>query len=112
MSGSDPLPPEPSLEPVVDDGLGAIRVGLVAWALAGVVLLLRRDWLADRGTEWWLLVCLAGVVICLGQWAIFARHRANRRAREATSTGTAAGSPSGSPSGTAAGTSAEGSPPG
>jgi ABC-type nickel/cobalt efflux system permease component RcnA len=108
MSGSDSLPLEPPLEPVVDDGLGAIRVGLIAWALAGVVLLLRRDWLADRGTEWWLLVCLAGVVICLGQWAIFARHRANRRAREAASAGTATGSPSG----TAAGTPAEGSSPG
>ena len=108
MSGSDPLPLEPPLEPVVDDGLGAIRVGLIAWAVAGVVLLLRRDWLADRGTEWWLLVCLAGVVICLVQWAIFARHRANRRAREASSAGTAAGSPSGS----SAGTSAVGSSPG
>jgi len=81
MPRSEPL----ELEPVPDDGIGAIWVGLTLWALAGVVLLLRRADLADQGTEWWLLTCLAGVLIGLVEWAIFAKRAANRRAREQAS---------------------------
>ena len=81
MSGSEPL----ELEPVPDDGIGALWVGLTLWALVGVVLLLRRADLADQGTEWWLLSCLAGVLIGFVEWAIFAKRAANRRAREQAS---------------------------
>jgi hypothetical protein len=81
MPRSEPL----ELEPVPDDGIGAIWVGLTLWALAGVVLLLRRADLADQGIEWWLLTCLAGVLIGLVEWAIFAKRAANRRAREQAS---------------------------
>jgi hypothetical protein len=81
MPRSEPL----ELEPDPDDGIGAIWVGLALWALAGVVLLFRRADLAEQGTEWWLLTCLAGVVIGLVEWAIFAKRAANRRAREQAS---------------------------
>ena len=90
MSGSEPL----ELEPVPDDGIGALWVGLTLWALVGVVLLLRRADLADQGTEWWLLSCLAGVLIGFVEWAIFAKRAANRPAREQVSA-SAADTPSG-----------------
>ena len=104
MPGSEPLESEPleleplELEPVPDDGIGAIRVGLVLWALVGVVLLVRRADLADRGTEWWLLACLAGVVIGFVEWGVFARRAANHRAREAAAEA-AAGAPAAEPAG-------------
>lgn len=36
-------------------------MGTVAWAVAFLVLVLRRDALAESGHEWWLWTCLAGV---------------------------------------------------
>lgn len=83
MSGSEAL----DIQPVADDGLGAVRVGLVLWVVAGVVLLLRRAELAEQGTEWWLLTCLAGLVIGFVNWAAFAMRVANAKARQAHSGG-------------------------
>ena len=59
MSTPDP----PQLQPVRNDGIRAIQVGLGLWAVAGLFLLLRRDELADQGTQWWLAVCGAGLLI-------------------------------------------------
>ena len=59
MSTPDP----PQLEPVRNDGIRAIQVGLGLWAVAGLFLLVRRDELADQGTQWWLAVCGAGLLI-------------------------------------------------
>lgn len=79
MSTPEPL----ALEPVADDGVRALQVGLGLWALAGVVLFVGRDALAERGTQWWLAVCGAGLLIGLVQLVIFTRRRARIRAREA-----------------------------
>lgn len=76
-------PEPPVLEPVADDGVRALQVGLGLWALAGVVLLIGRDALAERGSQWWLAVCGAGLLIGLLQLAFFSRRRARIRAREA-----------------------------
>lgn len=80
---SVPTPEPLHLEPVADDGVRALQVGLGLWAAAGLVLLLQRDALVERGTQWWLAVCGAGLLFGLGQLVIFSRRRARIRTREA-----------------------------
>ena len=75
-------PDLPQLEPVRNDGIRAIQVGLGLWAVAGLVLLLRRDELADQGTQWWLAVCGAGLLIGIVTLGIFVKRRSLIRARE------------------------------
>lgn len=76
-------PELPELEPVRDDGVRALQVGLVLWVLAGLALLVARDELTERGTQWWLAVCAAGLLAGLVELAIFSRRRQLIRAREA-----------------------------
>lgn len=68
--------PEPlALEPVPDDGVGAVSVGLVLWAVLGAACLVQRDELAARGAQWWAWTCVAGLGIGLAMlW--FTRRRA------------------------------------
>lgn len=68
-------PEQVALEPVADDGVGASVVGLVLWAIAGVVCFVQRDALAQRGAQWWIWTCGAGLVIGLGM-LLFTRRRA------------------------------------
>lgn len=75
-------PELPQLEPVRDDGVRAIQIGLGLWVVAALALLVARDELADRGAQWWVAVCGAGVLAGLVQLVIFTRHRALIRARE------------------------------
>ena len=75
-------PDLPQLEPVRDDGIRSIQVGIALWALAGLVLAVQHNELADRGTQWWLAVCGAGLLIGIVQLAIFSRRRALIQARE------------------------------
>lgn len=79
-----PADPPLDIQPVADDGLGALRVGMVLWALAGVVLVIRRDDLAAQGNEWWLLTCMAALLVGLLNWVFFSIRVANRNAREAS----------------------------
>jgi hypothetical protein len=59
--------------------------GIVAWAIAGLVLLVFfRDWLADRGHENWLWICLAGGLAGFPGLAVMLRHDANRRRHRAS----------------------------
>jgi hypothetical protein len=55
--------------------------GLVAWAVAGLVLLLFRGWLADHDHTDWLWICLAGFLLGFPGLAVMLRHDANRRRR-------------------------------
>lgn len=58
--------------------------GIVAWAVAGLVLLLFfRDWLAANGHENWLWICLSGFLAGFVGLAVMIRHDANRRRRRA-----------------------------
>jgi hypothetical protein len=75
MSGSQPL----DIQPVADDGLGALRVGLVLWVLAGAVLVVRRAELAEQANEWWLLTCVTAVVVGALNWVVFSARVANRQ---------------------------------
>lgn len=77
MSG----PEAPELEPVVDDGIGALWVGMALWAIAGVVLLALSEALAERGSEWWLMVVGAGLIIGLVELAIFRARVSQEDAR-------------------------------
>lgn len=86
-------PDLPHLEPVRDDGVRAVQVGLGLWLVAGLVLIAARDELAAHGTQWWLGVCAAGLLAGLVQLAIFSRRRALIRAREAVDASEALGSP-------------------
>jgi ABC-type nickel/cobalt efflux system permease component RcnA len=78
MSTPDP----PQLQPVRNDGIRAMQVGLGLWAVAGLILLLRRDELADQGTLWWLAVCGAALLIGIVTLGIFVKRRSLIRARE------------------------------
>ncbi len=75
-------PELPHIEPVSDDGVRAVQIGLGLWAVAGLVLLVARGELEERGTQWWLAVCGAGFLAGLVQLAIFSTRRQRIRARE------------------------------
>jgi hypothetical protein len=56
-------------------------VGIVVWAIAGLVLLLMRDWLAEHGRLNWLWICLAGFLLGFPGLAVMIRHDARRSGR-------------------------------
>jgi hypothetical protein len=93
MSTPDP----PHLEPVRNDGIRAVQVGLGLLTVTGLVLVVQRDALEERGTLWWVGVCGAGLLIGLVQWAIFAKRRALIRAREQEGIAREGRDPQGSP---------------
>ncbi len=74
-------PEAPELQPVADDGIGALWVGMALWVIAGVILLALSDALADRGAEWWLMVCGAGLIIGLVELGIFRARISQEDAR-------------------------------
>lgn len=72
----------PDVEPLDEDGVGAVAVGTAAWAVALVVLLLLRDRLAANDSQWWIAVAATGVGLGLvGLLYTMRRRAAYRRAR-------------------------------
>ena len=65
----------PRIEPVGDDGVSAVTVGLLLWAAATVVSLVLRDELVQREAQWWVWTCLLGLAVGVGLLA-FTRRRA------------------------------------
>ena len=69
--------PEPAVDAVTPldvDGVRAITVGTVLWAVGLVLCLLFRSQLASADLAWWTWVCLAGMLLGLpGLW--FVRRR-------------------------------------
>jgi Protein of unknown function (DUF2530) len=57
--------------------------GIVAWAVAGLVLLAFRSTLVEQGREEWLTICLAGFLWGFPGLAVMLKHDANRRRRRA-----------------------------
>jgi type VI protein secretion system component VasK len=70
----------PDPKPLDVDGVLAVSIGTIAWAVAFLVLLPFRDQLAEEGREWWLWTCLVGAVLGLaGLWYCVRRRNAIRR---------------------------------
>ncbi len=78
--------------PVDADGVTAVALGTVAWAIAAAVL-----WFGFRGelqaadAAWWIWVCVVGTVLGLiglpyvvRRRAVYRRHAAEHRAGEST----------------------------
>jgi predicted lipid-binding transport protein (Tim44 family) len=68
--------------PMVPFALG----GMIAWAVAGLILLAFHGWLAAHGHTNWLWICLAGFLLGLPGLAVMRKHDANRRRRRAAPT--------------------------
>jgi hypothetical protein len=75
------------VKPLDVSGIPTVIVGMVAWAIAFVVLLVFRDDLKRNGEEWWLWVTVAGFGLgligfayCRRRWgAIQADHRSEQK---------------------------------
>jgi hypothetical protein len=71
------------VKPLDLSGIPSVIAGIIAWAIAFVVVLIFRDELEKDGLEWWLWVTVAGfglgligLVYCRRRWsAIQAGHR-------------------------------------
>jgi hypothetical protein len=58
------------------DAVRTVQVGTALWAVALVVTVLLRDQLTDDGREWWIWMCVAGLVLGLIGVVITTRRRA------------------------------------
>jgi hypothetical protein len=72
------------VEPLDEDGVGAVAAGTVAWLIAFVVLwVFFRDELVAHDAQWWLLVCLVGAGLgLLGLVYTVRRRNVYRKARQ------------------------------
>jgi hypothetical protein len=62
--------------PLDVDAVRTVQVGTALWAVALVVTVLLRDQLTDDGREWWIWMCVAGLVLGLIGVVITTRRRA------------------------------------
>lgn len=53
--------PEP--EPIETNATLAVLLGIIAWIVALVLLLIFQDSLADSIPSWWLLACVFGIAL-------------------------------------------------
>lgn len=80
---TDPDLSEP-VQPLDVDGVTAVAVGTVAWAVLAVVAFALHDRLAAAGHEWWAWVCVAGAGLgLLGLPYVVHRSRSARAAPDA-----------------------------
>ena len=90
--------PSAPVRPLDVDGVGAVALGTVAWAVALVVTVLARDGLESSGRGWWIWVCVAGTALgLLGLPYVLRRRSAYRSASSepaASGTSTSATEPS------------------
>ena len=78
QGGATDEPPSPVIEPLDEDGVGAVAVGTVLWAIALIVLVILRDRLGDD--SWWIQVALVGALLGLpGLWYTTRRRAAYRK---------------------------------
>jgi len=49
------------LKPLEVNGITAVTIGTMVWAIALVIFLLAQNWLAGTGRSHWILIALSGV---------------------------------------------------
>jgi hypothetical protein len=73
-----------TVAPLDEDGVGAVAIGTVLWAIAVVILFLLRDRLAESDAQWWIWVAVTGAALGVpGLWFTTRRRSAYRRAQAA-----------------------------
>lgn len=76
MSDNESITQPTVSKPLDVDGVTAFAVGTVLWLIALVVLLIGRDSLLTDDTQWWIWVCVVGVLIGVGGLLYSTRRRA------------------------------------
>jgi hypothetical protein len=90
------------VRPLDVDGVAAVTVGTILWAVALVVLLVLRDTLEQSGSGWWIWVAAAGFGLGIPGLVYTTRRRAAYRKASASgtdSTGAVVGGPDGTTDG-------------
>lgn len=49
------------LKPLEVNGITAVTLGTIAWAIALIVLLFSKNWLAETGRTHWIWIAVSGV---------------------------------------------------
>ena len=71
-------------EPLDPDAVLTVRVGTVLWAVGLLALLPFYSRLVDDGHQWWLWMCVSGVVLgAIGIWFTTRRRRVRQAHRAA-----------------------------
>jgi len=86
MSQPGPLPEhhhfvQAPIAPLDEDGVNATIAGTAGFAVATLICLLNRDWLAAHGHTWWTHMCVTGTVLGLLGIAYCLRRRRVRISR-------------------------------
>ena len=82
MTDSQPL----QVEPLDEDGVGAVALGTGLWLAALGILLLFHGRLSESDSEWWIWVAATGAALGVpGLWYTRRRRSAYRSARPADS---------------------------
>lgn len=77
----------PDLDPVDVDGVAAVAVGTVVWAVLLVAAVLLHARLQAAGRGWWVWVALAGFLLGLVGLVLVLRRRAAYRTSSGASPG-------------------------
>ena len=75
------MQPKPELEPLPVDGISAVKIGTLIWAILFIVSAVVKTWFADiQHVQWWshvARVSLCGIFLGL-LGLIYTRRRVNR----------------------------------
>jgi hypothetical protein len=73
-----------TVEPLDEDGVGAVAMGTVLWAIAAVTLFLMRDQLTQSGSQWCIWVAVTGAALGVPGLLFTTRRRAAYRRAQTT----------------------------